>query len=197
MYRWKNHKLLSKFFLQKHIVKHQTKVNPNFLLVRTIIEEAEQSPATVAKSRTNRNSKLIENTAAPNQTESVEKIQSNSQTITSSSKVTSTVVITSSSKSAATSSQAHSTNVDFTSRQLDNTSKNKRVTSSKSKEVNQNELNRIFEESANSRVLTSTPISSSTPVSALRQHNATSPLNGNRTDHAAYNEYRDAGEYWK
>lgn len=148
----------------------------------------------MAKTRTTRTSKLIENTAA-NQTESAEKIQSSSQTITSSSKVTSTVVITSSSKSAATSSQGHSANIDSTSRQLE--SKNNRVASSKSKEVNQNELNRIFEESANSRVLTSTPISSSTPVSILRQHNVTTPLNGNTSDHAAYKEYRDAGEYWK
>lgn len=139
------------------------------------------------KSRTSRTSKLIEKTAA-NQTETAEKIQSSSQTtITSSSKVTSTVVITS--------SQAHSANIDTTSRLLDNPSMNTRV--SKSKEVNQNDLNRIFEESANSRVLTSTPISSSTPVSALKQHNVTPPQNGNRSDHAAYNEYREAGEYWK
>lgn len=70
----------------------------------------------------------------------------------------------------------------------------------KSKEANQNDINNIFEENSQIRIRTSTPIQSSTSVSAARNiHANVSPVsNGSSAnEHAAYKEYRDAGDYWK
>lgn len=78
----------------------------------------------------------------------------------------------------------------------------KRLTK-KSKEISQNETNNDFEKNA-ATIRSSTPILSQSSVATAAKTKQTvqnvtrlSPRNGDLSDHAAYKEYKEAGEYWK
>lgn len=76
-----------------------------------------------------------------------------------------------------------------------------------STEMNQHELNNMFEENSRLRMRTSTPIQTQSSSAAAatgrigrtmeRKSLANSVLTADGNDHVPYREYRDAGEYWK
>lgn len=100
-------------------------------------------------------------------------------TVVSSSTSSSTVIINNNNKSKSSNSSEAISKVSTTS-------------GNKSKEINQNEINKILEDTQ-ATIHTSTPNS----TSKLSRKFTSRQYNVNEQEHIPYKEYKDAGEYWK
>lgn len=177
----------------------------NFSIHRTIAEEAEPTATPIVRSTRGAARKtrvvtsdyssedispessrvvpeLVSQVSEQQQQNNNEKTTTITTTVVSSSTSSSTVIINNNNKSKSSNSSEAISKVSTTS-------------GNKSKEINQNEINKILEDT-HATIHTSTPNSTS---KLSRKFTSRQPMNVNvnEEEHIPYKEYKDAGEYWK
>lgn len=171
--------------------------------IRTITEESPAPAATQRPQRTKRNATKATNDVQPSvETNTVNKetaaliansvavvpsaISATEQTVTKTTTIsTSKTVKTSSGEQLLSEKQQQSQTV----------TKSASTRSASTREANQNESNLLLEQ--NAKLKTSTPRVSNNKEAHHSFNNSSSITNGvNLEDHAAFKEYKEAGEYW-